>query len=177
MSLFTGSRAILASVAVIAIVAGCASGATASPQPTTAAVSPAPSVAASEPAASPAASTAASAYEVKVAQGGVGAYLTGEDGKALYIRTTDKAGTSTCTGACAGNWPPFTLDAGETVKAGTGVTGTIATITRPDGSTQVSINGLPLYYFSGDSAAGQTNGQGFGGVWYLASPAGTTVGM
>ena len=177
MSLFTGSRAILASVAVVAIVAGCANGATASPQPTAAAASPAPSLAATAPAATPAASTAASAYEVKVAQGGAGAYLTGEDGKALYLFEHDKVGTSTCTGDCATTWPPFVLDGGETVTAGTGVTGTLSTISRPDGSKQVAINGLPMYYFSGDSAAGQTNGQGIGHVWFLASPAGTFVGM
>ena len=64
--------------------------------------------------------------------------------------------------------PPFVIDPNETVVGGTGVTGTIATFARPDGEMQVSYNGAPLYYFSGDSAAGQTNGQGIGGVWSAA---------
>lgn len=60
----------------------------------------------------------------------------------------------------AKNWPPFTLDPGETATAGDGVTGTIGSVTRSDGSKQVSYNGLPVYYFAGDSEAGDTTGQG-----------------
>jgi len=74
------------------------------------------------------------------------------------------------------SWPPFTLDTGETVKAGTGVTGALTTFVRSDGKAQVLINGHALYYFSGDSAAGQTNGQGIAGVWFVVSPAGAKVG-
>jgi len=180
MSLPIRSRAILASAAVIAIVAGCSNGASASPQATAAAATVAPSVAASpaatEAASTPGASAAATAYEVDVVTDALGAHITGEDGKTLYIRTKDSTNTTTCTGDCASNWPPFTLDAGETVTAGTGVTGTLSTFARPDGSMQVTIGGLPLYYFAGDSAAGQNNGQAIGGVWFVASPAGAKVG-
>jgi predicted lipoprotein with Yx(FWY)xxD motif len=101
--------------------------------------------------------------------------LTGEDGKTLYVFNKDSAGTSACTGNCAKTWPAFTLDAGETAVAGAGVTGTISTIQRPDGGTQVAINGKPLYYFSGDSAAGQTNGEGINGVWFAAGADGSAV--
>jgi predicted lipoprotein with Yx(FWY)xxD motif len=131
---------------------------------------------ASSPGASEDAGGSPEAYVVGVMQGTLGAYLVGEDGKTLYILTKDSAGTSTCSGGCATAWPPFTLDEGETVSAGTGVTATIATIKRPDGSDQVAINGQPLYYYAGDSAAGDTNGQGSNGVWFVAAPGGGGVG-
>jgi predicted lipoprotein with Yx(FWY)xxD motif len=109
-----------------------------------------------------------------VADTTLAAYLTGDDGRTLYINTNDNAGTSTCTGDCAASWPPFTLGAGETVAGGAGVTGTFGTSTRDDGSTQVTYNGAPLYYFVADTAAGTTNGQGVGGVWFVA-PAGASA--
>jgi plastocyanin/predicted lipoprotein with Yx(FWY)xxD motif len=112
------------------------------------------------------------AYVVSVAQDPtLGAYLVGEDGRALYLLTKDSADTTTCAGACAQAWPPFELDGGATVSAGAGVTGSLGTITRPeDGSQQVTYAGVPLYYFAGDSKAGDVNGQGFNGVWFLVAP-------
>ena len=53
-----------------------------------------------------------------------------------------------------------------------GVAGTLGTVPRPDGSTQVTHDGMPLYYYSGDTQAGQTNGQGVQGIWYVALAAG-----
>lgn len=112
-----------------------------------------------------------SVYVVNVAANAtVGKFLTGEDGKTLYTYKKDSPGTSACTGQCATNWPPFTLDPGETVQAGTGVTGTLATISRPDGATQVTYGGMPLYYFAADAKAGDVTGQGVGSVWYVAAP-------
>jgi predicted lipoprotein with Yx(FWY)xxD motif len=102
----------------------------------------------------------------------LGPILAGEGGKTLYVLTKDSSGVSTCSGDCATSWPPFTLDAGETAKAGAGATGTVATMTRADGATQVTYNGAPLYYYGGDTAAGTTNGQAVGGVWYTVAPAG-----
>jgi len=167
------TRPILTAAAVLVLVAGCASSGGATTAPTAAATA-APSAAAST---APSAAGSGTAYEVDVANDPkIGAYLTGATGLSLYILGTDTPGTSTCTGDCAANWPPFTLNPGDTVKAGSGVTGTIATFTRPDGTTQVTINGLPLYYFAGDLAAGQTNGQGIGNKWYVAGPNGTQVG-
>jgi predicted lipoprotein with Yx(FWY)xxD motif len=103
---------------------------------------------------------------------GLGPFLTGAGGRTLYILTKDSPGTSTCTGGCAGAWPPFTVSGGTAPSASAGVTGKLATLTRSDGGIQVTYNGMPLYYFSGDSAAGQTNGQGVQGVWYVALAAG-----
>jgi predicted lipoprotein with Yx(FWY)xxD motif len=159
----------LFAVAALAL-AACSGGAAASTAPAVAAT---PTAAASmAPTDSTAPSQAAVVYEIKVGTGTVGSYLTGEDGKTLYTFKPDEAaaGKSTCNGDCATNWPPFTLDAGETASAGTGVSGTIASITRDDGSKQVTYKGKPLYYFKGDSAAGDTNGQGKAGNWFVAAP-------
>jgi len=107
--------------------------------------------------------------------GSAGTYLTDNRGVALYDFVNDTPTSSSCVGACATVWPPLT----GTATAGTGVTGSmITTITRPDGTKQVAYNGHPLYYYHGDSAAGQTNGQGQnlnGGLWWLLSPAGTEI--
>jgi predicted lipoprotein with Yx(FWY)xxD motif len=109
---------------------------------------------------------------VATASSELGTYLTGPDGKTLYVLTKDTANTSTCTASCANTWPPFTLAAGQKPQAGGGVTGQLGTLTRSDGATQVSYNGLPLYHFMGDAKAGDTNGQGVGGVWFVAGAAG-----
>ncbi len=74
------------------------------------------------------------------------------------------------------NWPLFALEAGETLAAGEGVTGVLASFSRADGTTQATYDGRPLYYFAGDQAAGDTNGQGRGDVWYVASVDGTLDG-
>lgn len=88
-----------------------------------------------------------------------------------YIFKKDTTpGTSACSGSCATNWPPFTTTSPATLKAGAGVTGTLATIKRDDGTDQVTYNGAPLYYFAGDSKAGDSNGQNVGGIWFIAAP-------
>lgn len=79
----------------------------------------------------------------------------------LYTFDKDVAGsgTSNCTGGCLTTWPALTVAAGETPTGGAGVTGTLGTITRADnGALQVTYNGLPLYFFSKDTAPGDTNG-------------------
>ena len=103
------------------------------------------------------------------------------DGFSLYLfmKDTQNGDASTCTDAdgCATEWPPVLTD-GDPI-AGDGVDATLlGTITREDGSTQVTYNGWPLYRFHEDTAAGDTNGQGldeFGGLWYLVSPTGEAV--
>jgi len=102
----------------------------------------------------------------------LGAYVTGEDGMALYVFLPDEGDTSACNGDCATSWPPLEGD----FTAGDGVTGELGTITREDGTEQVTLGGAPLYYFIGDEAAGDVNGQGLQDVWYLASAEGTPVG-
>ncbi|MFD4420805.1 hypothetical protein ACFWN7_04775 [Agromyces sp. NPDC058484] len=98
------------------------------------------------------------------------------EGMTVYMFDSDTQGgdASTCEGQCATNWPAVTADSDD--PAVEGVTGEIGTITGVDGETQVTLNGWPLYYFAGDSAAGDTNGQGVGGVWWVLTPAGEKIG-
>jgi predicted lipoprotein with Yx(FWY)xxD motif len=162
---------VLAGAALMLAACSNAGGPTAAP--TTAATQPAATSMATQGAG---ASQGAAAYDIDVAQDAtLGEYLTGEDGKSLYMFTPDTKTASSCPADCAATWPPFTLDAGETVKGGAGVTGTLATITRPDGSMQVTYAGHPLYYYSGDQAAGDTTGQGLFNKWYLLKADGTAV--
>lgn len=110
--------------------------------------------------------------EITVADTSAGSSLVGPDGMTLYVFDNDSSGVSTCTGGCADNWPPLTVADGQGPEGGEGVSGQLATITRDDGSTQVTYDGRPLYYYAGDSAAGDANGEGVGGVWFIADPSG-----
>jgi len=104
----------------------------------------------------------------------LGDILAGPNGHTLYAYGNDSPGTSNCTGTCADNWPPLATTGGA---AGTSsITGLLSTITRSDGTKQASVNGMPLYYFKGDTAAGQTNGQGkLNGLWSAVKPNGDPV--
>ena len=107
-----------------------------------------------------------------------GQHVVGEGGMSLYIFTPDaKApGKSTCNGDCATAWPPLTVDAAGDVAKGTGITGSLGTVTRDDGALQVTLGGFPLYYFANDEAAGDVAGQGLNDVWYLTGPDGKGIG-
>ena len=89
---------------------------------------------------------------------------------ALYVFGNDSANTSACSGGCAATWPPFTIAAGDELKAGAGVKGKLTTFARADGSMQVAYDRSPLYYYAADEAAGDTKGQGIGDVWFIAKP-------
>ena len=116
---------------------------------------------------SPAASTGG-ALELTVSDTAAGDALAGANGLTLYILTSDSDGTSTCTsGECASNWPALEGE-GAAVEAGSGISGTWGTATWPDGTKQVTHNGQPLYYYVGDSVAGDATGEGVGGVWFIA---------
>ncbi|HEX7473999.1 MAG TPA: hypothetical protein VF323_13020 [Candidatus Limnocylindrales bacterium] len=107
---------------------------------------------------------------VHTASTGLGKVLVGTDGMTLYIRTSDRMNASGCNGSCAGNWPPFTVNAGTKAVGGSGVHGAFGTITRSDGTHQVTYKGKPLYAYVGDYYAGDTTGQGIGSVWFVAKP-------
>jgi predicted lipoprotein with Yx(FWY)xxD motif len=102
---------------------------------------------------------------------GVGTVYVDARGRTLYTLTN--AGQSVaCTGACVAVWPPLLIPAGSTPKGAKGVTG----LGLVPGGQQVTAAGLPLYRFSGDSKAGQANGEGissFGGTWHVVREAGT----
>jgi predicted lipoprotein with Yx(FWY)xxD motif len=145
--------------------------------PTTAATST-PAASSSAAGSTPSAagtSPAAGAVSLAVGQNAtLGSFLTDSQGHTLYVFMKDTSNTSTCTGNCAQTWPPFTSQG--TPQAGSGVTASmIGTSSRSDGSTQVTYNGHPLYYYSGDKNMGDTNGQGVGGNWFVISPTGNLV--
>jgi predicted lipoprotein with Yx(FWY)xxD motif len=108
-----------------------------------------------------------------------GPVLVDDAGYSLYIfmNDTQNSGASTCTDACAAEWPPLVTDGPPT--AGEGVDEfLLSTLPRDDGSTQVTYNGWPLYLFADDTAPGDTLGQGLddsGGLWFLISPDGEPV--
>ncbi|WAA66615.1 hypothetical protein [Microbacterium oxydans] len=120
----------------------------------------------------PSESAASGATTLMVADSTLGEIVVDADGKTLYMFDTDTQGSgeSSCTGECLTNWPPLTTEGDA--PAVQGVTGEVGTITTADGSQQVTLNGWPLYYFAGDAAAGDVNGQGVGGIWWVLSPAG-----
>jgi D-xylose transport system substrate-binding protein len=153
------------------ILAGCAS---ATPSPAPATTETPASAATSQPEATATAST--NAPTVMVTQNPtLGSILTDSKGMTLYLFKNDTPGQSTCTDQCAANWPPLTVASGVTPVAGDGVTGTLGVIQRSDGTSQVTINNLPLYYFAKDTKPGDTSGEGVNGVWAAASPAGSMV--
>jgi predicted lipoprotein with Yx(FWY)xxD motif len=100
----------------------------------------------------------------------LGAFLTASDGMTLYIFTNDEPGVTNCYDQCAVNWPPLMLEDGQTLAAGEGVTGELATTEREDGGLQITYNGWPLYYWVKDEAPGDSTGHGVGGVWAVATP-------
>ncbi len=157
----------LAAMAIV-VVGACSSAATPAPVAPSAVAPPAATSAAPSTGASSPAATAV----LNAASGSVGPYLTGVGGMTLYTYKPDASnpGKSVCTGGCAAAWPPFVVPAGQSPTAGAGVTGSIATIVREDGSTQVTYRGAPVYYYKGDSAAGDTKGQGVGGIWFVVAP-------
>jgi predicted lipoprotein with Yx(FWY)xxD motif len=107
----------------------------------------------------------------------LGTVLVDGTGRTLYLFEKDQPNQSACSGACVAAWPVD--QSSGTPKVGSGVKASLlGTIKRGDGSTQVTYNKHPLYYYSGDSQPGQQNGQGvnaFGAAWFVVAPAGAAV--
>ena len=108
-------------------------------------------------------------HAVKLAEkDGVGKFITDAKGRTLYIFKKDSPGKSACAGPCVEKWPLYFR---EKVAVPEGVpAGDFGAITREDGKRQTTYKGLPLYYFAGDKAPGDTLGQGLGNVWFAANP-------
>ena len=160
----------LSAFAVAALLSGCAGGGGSTTTTTSAA--PATSAPASS---APASSAPASAAELMVADSKLGKIVVDGKGMSVYYFTKDTkdSGTSACTGGCLAAWPPvFTTSATPSVE---GVTGTLGTSTTPDGKKQVTINGMPIYYYAKDKAAGDITGQDVNKVWYLVAPSGEMI--
>ena len=154
---------LLLTVAFAFVAAACSGGTGATTAPATVApATTAPSTAAPATEAPMSEAPAAGATVNAEAVGDAGTILVdGATGMTLYIFTKDTkdSGKSVCTGECLVTWPALTVAAGETPTGGDGVTGTLGTITREDdGTLQVTYNGLPLYFFENDKAAGDLNG-------------------
>jgi len=98
----------------------------------------------------------------------VGSYLTDAKGMTLYMFKKDSPGKSACAGECVTKWPLYYAEHVEV--SGKLSDADFGTITREDGKTQTTYKGLPLYYFSKDKAASDTNGQGVLDVWFVATP-------
>jgi predicted lipoprotein with Yx(FWY)xxD motif len=125
----------------------------------------------------PAQTTKTQTATVDVADSGLGKILVDTKGRTLYLFEKDQGTTSSCYGACAGGWPPYTTNGAR--RAGAGVSASLlGTTTRTDGKTEVTYHGHPLYYFAGDRKPGDSNGEGlkaFGAEWYVLSAAGNKV--
>ena len=114
---------------------------------------------------------------IGIANTGLGSVLVDAKGHTLYLFQKDVGTKSTCTGACAIEWPPLRATGKPTVGSGANAS-IVATSARPDGTPQVTYNGHPVYLFSADQQAGDTNGQGvnaFGGLWYVLSSSGDAI--
>lgn len=152
--------ATLASVGAVAlVVAGCGGGGNSSSG-------------SSKPAAS-----SSSGPSVSSASTSLGTIVVDGKGRTLYLFAKDKSMKSNCSGACATNWMPFTATSKPAAGGGVSMSA-ISLVKRGDGTRQVTLNGHPLYYFTGDQSAGQMNGQGvdeFGAKWWAVAPSGSSV--
>jgi predicted lipoprotein with Yx(FWY)xxD motif len=117
------------------------------------------------------------AATVGISNTGIGQILVNSQGRTLYLFKADQGTKSACTGACAGAWPPLLAKGKPTL--GNGINASlVGTATRPEGTTQLTYNGHPLYLFAQDQKAGETNGQGvsaFGAAWFALNSAGNQV--
>jgi predicted lipoprotein with Yx(FWY)xxD motif len=121
--------------------------------------------------------SSAASTTVDVASSGLGSILVDSRGRTLYLWQADTGPKSTCSGACAAAWPPL-LTTGAPTAGGGAKASLLGTTKRSDGAEQVTYNQHPLYLFAGDTASGQTTGQGstgFGAPWYVLAPGGKQI--
>ena len=126
---------------------------------------------------SAAAAGGGSGKDVATGKTPVGTVLVDDAGRTLYAFAADTKGTSNCTGSCATYWPPVKAGAG-TLTHTKDVTATLGTTKRPDGSTQLTVDGWPMYTYASDTKAGQATGQGLdlsGGKWWVVDSSGKWV--
>ena len=163
-------------LAIVALAAACTTSSGTSAAPSAAAPSAAAPSEAAPSEAAPSEPAAAGDATIALTTNDLGTMIVDADGKSLYAFTPDTAGTSTCYDDCATNWPPLLAEGDLT--AGDGLDQSKLTTTdRTDGTKQVKYGDWPLYYFAGDSAAGDTNGQGVGTKWYVVDATGALIGQ
>jgi predicted lipoprotein with Yx(FWY)xxD motif len=108
----------------------------------------------------------------------LGSIVVGPSGRTLYVFKKDTGPSSTCSGACAAEWPPLTTTAAKVTSSGEVSATALKAVRRSDGKMQVTFDGHPLYYFAGDGAAGDAKGQGldtYGAKWYVVAPSGKEI--
>ena len=130
----------------------------------------------SGPATTQAAQKAGGGQAVQTGDTEYGDVLVDAHGKTLYVFDADSPGKSTCTGSCLQYWP--VAEASGTVSHSSDVTAELSTITRDDGTTQLTVNGWPAYTYAADSGPGKATGQGTnlsGGLWWVISPSGSKI--
>lgn len=118
-----------------------------------------------------------SATVIKTASSSAGTVLTDGSGRAVYVWAKDTGDMSSCSGACAAAWPAVTTTGAATASGGA-QSSDLGTITRSDGTKQVTYDKHPLYYFAGDSGPGTATGQAsdqFGAKWWLVAPTGSDI--
>jgi len=166
-------RAVAGSALAVLAMTGCAS----SSKPAASGAAATGAAASGAAASGAATGSVTSPAVVATAAGSMGTFLADGAGRTLYLWLGDSSSTSMCTGQCAKYWPPL-LTAGAPTASGMATSNLLSTSKRADGTTQVTYAGHPVYYFSGDKAAGATGGQGknaFGYLWWVVSPAGAGI--
>lgn len=107
---------------------------------------------------------------------GLGTILTNQSGRTLYTFSPEKGGTIACTGSCATTWPPLTSSGGQPSTSSTLVHASlVGSVANPSGGKIITYAGWPMRIYASDTAAGQTNGQGIDGKWYVISPSGQVI--
>ena len=152
----------LAVLVLLATACGPAATPTAAPPPTKAATQP------------PAVPVTGAATVSLGKTDALGSFLTDDKGMTLYLFTKDTPNTSNCYDKCATAWPPLLTNGKPAASDGVDAS-KLGTTTRKDGTTQVTYNGWPLYYYQKDKAPGDVTGQTVGDVWYVVSPAGDQI--
>jgi predicted lipoprotein with Yx(FWY)xxD motif len=172
----TGLIAVLGASALLA--AGCGSSSKSSSATSAAATTPTTSETSTTTAATttPAATTGTTVVVKRASKLGT-ILAAGSKKLTVYMFEGDKGASSSCTGACASVWPPVTTS-GAPITSGSAHSADLGTITRSDGTTQVTYKGHPLYFFAKDKDSGDAYGQGvhgFGADWYVLTPSGSKV--
>ena len=143
---------------------------------------PAATAPATAPGSAPATAPAPAAATTKLAAAQspeLGAIVTDSSGRTLYRFDEDDANpsVSNCAGDCAVKWPPALVGKNRNVTLVGVDQALVGTVQRADGSSQLTLNGWPLYQFAKDAKPGETFGQGVGGVWFAATPQGAKAGQ
>jgi predicted lipoprotein with Yx(FWY)xxD motif len=119
---------------------------------------------------------AAGSQTVQTGKTSAGTVLVNSNGMTLYTFAADSPGKSSCTGTCATYWPPVAASGG--LSHSSDVSANLGTIKRSDGSTQLTVNGRPVYTYAADSGPGKASGQGenlSGGRWWVVAASGSQI--